>query len=165
MGEEDKPKMEEKHKEKEISTEDEIEKPELTKFHKFCERHGINSNLIMLKITLFVMYGGMLMKWWSSLLIIFMNHRVKVTRWLISKKICFGFIHFTESVKTFLPNTHYYHFITVNIPISNYFLHESSEILAFSSDQCTNSKRMVLPNNQKNLLGFDINWCWVHRLP
>lgn len=34
------------------------EKPELTKFGKFCQRHGINSNLIMLKITLFVMYGG-----------------------------------------------------------------------------------------------------------
>lgn len=59
MGEE---KIEEatKLKEKEMSTEDEIEKPELTKFSKFCQRHGINSNLIMLKITLFVMYGGML---------------------------------------------------------------------------------------------------------
>lgn len=35
------------------------EKPaELTKFGKFCQRHGINSNLIMLKISLFVMYGG-----------------------------------------------------------------------------------------------------------
>lgn len=35
------------------------EKPEeLTRFGKFCQRHGINSNLIMLKITLFVMYGG-----------------------------------------------------------------------------------------------------------
>ncbi|XP_055687030.1 uncharacterized protein LOC129792220 [Lutzomyia longipalpis] len=29
-----------------------------TKFDKFCQRHGINSNLIMLKITLFVMYGA-----------------------------------------------------------------------------------------------------------
>lgn len=48
----------EKPKEKEISTEtDDIDKPE-TKFSKFCQRHGINSNLIMLKITLFVMYGG-----------------------------------------------------------------------------------------------------------
>lgn len=47
-----------KLKEKEMSTEDELEKPELTNFDKFCERHGINSNLIMLKITLFVMYGG-----------------------------------------------------------------------------------------------------------
>lgn len=38
------------------------EKPEeLTRFGKFCQRHGINSNLIMLKITLFVMYGGKLM--------------------------------------------------------------------------------------------------------
>lgn len=41
-----------------ISTENDIEKPEQTKFSKFCDRHGINSNLIMLKITLFVMYGG-----------------------------------------------------------------------------------------------------------
>ncbi|XP_055295609.1 uncharacterized protein LOC129565133 isoform X3 [Sitodiplosis mosellana] len=58
MGEE---KVEEttKLKEKEISTEDdEIEKPELTKFGEFCQRHGINANLIMLKITLFVMYGA-----------------------------------------------------------------------------------------------------------
>uniref|UniRef100_A0A1L8DEQ6 Putative transporter n=1 Tax=Nyssomyia neivai TaxID=330878 RepID=A0A1L8DEQ6_9DIPT len=29
-----------------------------TKFDKFCQRRGINSNLIMLKITLFVMYGA-----------------------------------------------------------------------------------------------------------
>lgn len=34
------------------------EKPELSRFGQFCARHGINSNLIMLKITLFVMYGG-----------------------------------------------------------------------------------------------------------
>lgn len=47
-----------KLKEKEISTEDEIEKPMDSKFLKFCERHNINSNLVMLKITLFVMYGG-----------------------------------------------------------------------------------------------------------
>lgn len=39
-------------------TDTELEKPELTNFGKFCQRHGINSNLIMLKITLFVMYGG-----------------------------------------------------------------------------------------------------------
>lgn len=58
MGEEDKLKMEEKLKEKEISTEDDIDKPELTPLTKFCARHGINPNLIMLKITLFVMYGG-----------------------------------------------------------------------------------------------------------
>lgn len=38
------------------------EKPELTRFGKFCARRGINSNLIMLKITLFVMYGG---KWFD----------------------------------------------------------------------------------------------------
>lgn len=31
---------------------------ELTKWGKFCARHGINPNLIMLKITLFVMYGA-----------------------------------------------------------------------------------------------------------
>lgn len=29
-----------------------------TRWEKFCQRHGINPNLIMLKITLFVMYGG-----------------------------------------------------------------------------------------------------------
>lgn len=58
MGEEDKLKMEEKLKEKEMSTEDDIDKPELTALSKFCNRHGINANLIMLKITLFVMYGG-----------------------------------------------------------------------------------------------------------
>lgn len=49
---------EEKSKEKEMSTETDLEKPELTKFSQFCQRRGINSNLIMLKITLFVMYGG-----------------------------------------------------------------------------------------------------------
>lgn len=34
----------------------EIEKE--TTAQKFCRRHGINPNLVMLKITLFVMYGG-----------------------------------------------------------------------------------------------------------
>lgn len=59
MGEEDKVNVEEKVKEKEMSTEDDIDKPEKqTKFQRMCQRHGINSNLIMLKITLFVMYGG-----------------------------------------------------------------------------------------------------------
>lgn len=29
-----------------------------TRWEKFCQRHGINPNLIMLKITLFVMYGA-----------------------------------------------------------------------------------------------------------
>lgn len=58
MGEEDKLKMEERLKEKEMSTEDDIDKPEETAFTKFCDRRGINANLIMLKITLFVMYGG-----------------------------------------------------------------------------------------------------------
>lgn len=51
---------EEKLKEKEMSTEiqTDFEKPEYSKFGEFCQKHGINSNLIMLKITLFVMYGG-----------------------------------------------------------------------------------------------------------
>lgn len=34
------------------------DKIELSRFGEFCQRHGINPNLIMLKITLFVMYGG-----------------------------------------------------------------------------------------------------------
>ncbi|XP_030556862.1 uncharacterized protein LOC115759887 isoform X1 [Drosophila novamexicana] len=34
------------------------EKVELSHFGEFCQRHGINPNLIMLKITLFVMYGA-----------------------------------------------------------------------------------------------------------
>lgn len=50
----------EKMKEKEVNTDTDFEKPEQTRFSKFCDRHGINSNLIMLKITLFVMYGGKL---------------------------------------------------------------------------------------------------------
>lgn len=50
--------VDEKPKEKDMSTDTELEKPEMTNFGKFCQRHGINSNLIMLKITLFVMYGG-----------------------------------------------------------------------------------------------------------
>lgn len=25
---------------------------------RFCQKHGINSNLVMLKVTLFVMHGG-----------------------------------------------------------------------------------------------------------
>lgn len=57
MGEE-----KEKMKEKEINTDTDFEKPELTEFGKFCQKHGINSNLIMLKITLFVMYGGKYIK-------------------------------------------------------------------------------------------------------
>ncbi|EDS32628.1 conserved hypothetical protein [Culex quinquefasciatus] len=35
-----------------------VDTEELTKWGKFCLRHGINPNLIMLKITLFVMYGA-----------------------------------------------------------------------------------------------------------
>lgn len=52
---------EEKLKEKEMSTEiqTDFEKPEYSKLGDFCQKHGINANLIMLKITLFVMYGGM----------------------------------------------------------------------------------------------------------
>jgi len=34
------------------------DKIELSRFGEFCQRRGINPNLIMLKITLFVMYGG-----------------------------------------------------------------------------------------------------------
>lgn len=34
------------------------DKPNLSKFDKMCIRRGINPNLIMLKITLFVMYGA-----------------------------------------------------------------------------------------------------------
>jgi hypothetical protein len=49
--------MDEKKMGEETGT-DTNEKPELSKFGRFCHRHGINSNLIMLKITLFVMYGG-----------------------------------------------------------------------------------------------------------
>lgn len=55
-------------------TDTELEKPDLTKIGKFCQRHGINSNLIMLKITLFVMYGGkfhgIVFVWTSELVII-----------------------------------------------------------------------------------------------
>ncbi|XP_055593474.1 uncharacterized protein LOC129744793 isoform X2 [Uranotaenia lowii] len=39
-----------------VNVEEEIR--DLTKWEKFCLRHGINPNLIMLKITLFVMYGA-----------------------------------------------------------------------------------------------------------
>lgn len=39
-----------------IVGDDEIKKE--TKAEKFCRRHKINPNLVMLKITLFVMYGG-----------------------------------------------------------------------------------------------------------
>lgn len=38
-----------------VDTEDLLKKG---KGQKFCLRHGINPNLVMLKITLFVMYGG-----------------------------------------------------------------------------------------------------------
>ncbi|KAM8715675.1 hypothetical protein ACLKA7_002686 [Drosophila subpalustris] len=34
------------------------DKIELSRFGEFCQRRGINPNLIMLKITLFVMYGA-----------------------------------------------------------------------------------------------------------
>lgn len=39
-------------------TETQTDEKQMTKFSKFCNRRGINPNLIMLKITLFVMYGG-----------------------------------------------------------------------------------------------------------
>lgn len=39
---------------------DETEKHHLSSYGRFCARKGINPNLIMLKITLFVMYGGKL---------------------------------------------------------------------------------------------------------
>ncbi|EDX15329.1 GD11997 [Drosophila simulans] len=43
----------------EIATDPAVsEKVELSRFGEFCQRRGINPNLIMLKITLFVMYGG-----------------------------------------------------------------------------------------------------------
>lgn len=34
------------------------DKPNISRFHKWCEKRRINPNLIMLKITLFVMYGA-----------------------------------------------------------------------------------------------------------
>lgn len=55
---------EEKEKEKDVST-DMVGKPETTKFGEFCQRRGINSNLIMLKITLFLMYGGNISIWFQ----------------------------------------------------------------------------------------------------
>lgn len=61
MGEDKVNNVKEKEKEKDTmatGTDTELEKPDLTKIGKFCQRRGINSNLIMLKITLFVMYGG-----------------------------------------------------------------------------------------------------------
>ncbi|KMY87533.1 uncharacterized protein LOC6730615 isoform X1 [Drosophila simulans] len=43
----------------EIATDPAVsEKVELSRFGEFCQRRGINPNLIMLKITLFVMYGA-----------------------------------------------------------------------------------------------------------
>lgn len=64
---------EEKEKEKDVST-DMVGKPETTKFGEFCQRRGINSNLIMLKITLFLMYGGNISIWF--LLFFFFLRRV-----------------------------------------------------------------------------------------
>ncbi|XP_046804263.1 uncharacterized protein LOC124419343 [Lucilia cuprina] len=43
----------------EVAT-DTVYMPPTSKFDEFCIRRGINPNLIMLKITLFVMYGGFL---------------------------------------------------------------------------------------------------------
>ncbi|XP_055856007.1 uncharacterized protein LOC129919182 isoform X1 [Episyrphus balteatus] len=42
----------------ETATETKDEKPELSGFGRICQKKGINPNLIMLKITLFVMYGA-----------------------------------------------------------------------------------------------------------
>lgn len=42
----------------EAATETVYMPPENSRYAEFCQRHGINPNLIMLKITLFVMYGG-----------------------------------------------------------------------------------------------------------
>ncbi|XP_058980577.1 uncharacterized protein LOC101900156 isoform X2 [Musca domestica] len=42
----------------EVATETVYIPPENSRFAEFCQRHGINPNLIMLKITLFVMYGA-----------------------------------------------------------------------------------------------------------
>lgn len=54
---------EEKEKDKDVCVStDMVEKPDTTKFGEFCQKRGINSNLIMLKITLFVMYGGNIFK-------------------------------------------------------------------------------------------------------
>jgi hypothetical protein len=46
----------------EMGTDTNADKADDTKMNKFCRKHGINPNLIMLKITLFVMYGGKLME-------------------------------------------------------------------------------------------------------
>ena len=43
----------------EVATET-VYMPRPSRFDEFCIRRGINPNLIMLKITLFVMYGGKL---------------------------------------------------------------------------------------------------------
>lgn len=40
------------------ATEEEPVEIEDSKIAKFCKKYGINPNLVMLKITLFVMYGG-----------------------------------------------------------------------------------------------------------
>ena len=42
----------------EVGTEPATDEKPMTKYGKFCQEKGINPNLIMLKITLFVMYGG-----------------------------------------------------------------------------------------------------------
>lgn len=41
-----------------VNKEDVNDPAEKTFWSKFCQKHGINSNLVMLKVTLFVMHGG-----------------------------------------------------------------------------------------------------------
>lgn len=39
-------------------TQNEYERSEKSSWAKFCNRRGVNPNLVMLKLTLFVMHGG-----------------------------------------------------------------------------------------------------------
>jgi len=48
-----------KEKDEDKDEENEEEKP-LSKFDQTCEKLNINPNLLMLKVTLFVLYGGKL---------------------------------------------------------------------------------------------------------
>ena len=42
----------------EMQTAPDEDNEEKTAWAKFCGRHGVNPNLVMLKLTLFVMHGG-----------------------------------------------------------------------------------------------------------
>ena len=46
-----------------------MKKTNLSRFEIYCEKFGVNPNLIMLKLTLFVMYGGMLVSLINILLL------------------------------------------------------------------------------------------------